>query len=211
MVGLAGGDGFVPSRSGNRGTGPVRQLSVRGGQNGVDDLLQPLWFQRRTCLEDIDDSLGRRIRASKHPHSFLDFPLSQENHGFVVEGVLGALAELQELQGSVGASSQLIGDPTGAKELVAGVEGQRRIAIFDRLASNQVNLLETRLGPLDAMQSICSGWVWIDLVQRSRVLRVGNLDLRVLELASIVESKVVADREKDRAMLPVLRRTLEEK
>jgi len=81
----------------------------------------------------------------------------------------------------------------------------------ERLESNQVNLLETGLGPLDAMQSIGPGWVWIDLVERSRVLRVGDLDLRVLELASIIESKVVADRDKDRAMLPVLQRTLEEK
>ena len=81
----------------------------------------------------------------------------------------------------------------------------------ERLESNEVNLLQTRLGPLDAMQSIGPGWVWTDLVDRSRMLRVGDLDLRVLELASIIESKVVADREKDRAMLPVLRRTLEEK
>ena len=81
----------------------------------------------------------------------------------------------------------------------------------ERLKDNQVNLLETRLGPLDAMQSIGPGWEWSDLVERSHVLKVAELDLRVLELASIIESKMVADREKDRAMLPVLRRTLQEK
>ncbi len=72
----------------------------------------------------------------------------------------------------------------------------------DRLASNKINLLETSLGP---------DWDWADLVSRSRLLEVGGLDLRVLKLASVIESKELADREKDRAMLPVLRRTLEEK
>lgn len=40
---------------------------------------------------------------------------------------------------------------------------------------------------------------------------VSGLEVRVLDLASIIESKLIADRDKDRAMLPVLRRTLEEK
>lgn len=79
------------------------------------------------------------------------------------------------------------------------------------LQSNKVNLLDTRLGPLDVMQSIGPGWAWSDLVERSHVLKVDDLELRVLGLASIIESKVEADRDKDRAMLPVLRRTLEEK
>jgi len=82
---------------------------------------------------------------------------------------------------------------------------------LDRLRSNKVNLLETRLGPLDVLQSIGSGWEWSDLVSRSHLLRVGDLEVQVLELSSIIESKEQADREKDRAMLPVLRRTLEEK
>ena len=81
---------------------------------------------------------------------------------------------------------------------------------LDRLRSNKVNLLETRLGPLDVMQSIGSGWEWSDLVERSHLLRVGDLEVRVLELPAIIASKELADREKDRAMLPVLRRTLEE-
>ena len=81
----------------------------------------------------------------------------------------------------------------------------------DRPASNKINLLETSLGPLDVMQSVGPDWDWADLVSRSRILEVGSLDLRVLKLASVIESKELADREKDRAMLPVLRRTLEEK
>ncbi len=82
---------------------------------------------------------------------------------------------------------------------------------LDRLLANKINLLETSLGPLDVMQSIGPGWQWSDLVDRSHVLGVGDLSIRVLELSAIIESKQLADREKDRAMLPVLRRTLEEK
>jgi hypothetical protein len=82
---------------------------------------------------------------------------------------------------------------------------------LDRLLANKINLLETSLGPLDVMQSIGPGWQWSDLVDRSHELRVGDLNIRVLELSAIIESKQLANREKDRAMLPVLRRTLEEK
>lgn len=82
---------------------------------------------------------------------------------------------------------------------------------IDRLENNEVNLLETNLGPLDAMQRIGANWSWDDVVERSHVVKVGGLEVRVLDLASIIESKLVADRDKDRAMLPVLRRTLKEK
>jgi len=82
---------------------------------------------------------------------------------------------------------------------------------IDRLENNEVNLLDTNLGPLDAMQRIGANWSWDDVVERSHVVQVVGLEVRVLDLASIIESKLVADRDKDRAMLPVLRRTLKEK
>ncbi|MGB3565406.1 MAG: hypothetical protein WBH75_11830 [Thermoanaerobaculia bacterium] len=82
---------------------------------------------------------------------------------------------------------------------------------LDRLKSNKMNLLETNLGPLDAMQRIGAGWFWAEVVERSHVVQVGDLEVRVLDLASIIESKVAANRDKDRAMLPLLRRTLESK
>jgi hypothetical protein len=43
------------------------------------------------------------------------------------------------------------------------------------------------------------------------LLRVGDFEVRVLGLPSIIESMAVVDREKGRAMLGALRRTLEEK
>ena len=92
-------------------------------------------------------------------------------------------------------------DPTG-REIRPSLE---------RLRSNKINLLDTSLGPLDVMQTIGPGWGWSDLIDRSHRLRVGDLEVRVLDLRSIIESKEIADREKDRAMLPVLRRCLEER
>jgi hypothetical protein len=82
---------------------------------------------------------------------------------------------------------------------------------LERLENNEVNLLDTNLGPLDAMQRIGANWSWDDVLERSHVVQVSGLEVRVLDLASIIESKRIANRDKDRAMLPVLRRTLEEK
>jgi len=82
---------------------------------------------------------------------------------------------------------------------------------LERLKSNDINLLDTSLGPLDAMQRIGPGWSWDEVVERSHTLTVGNLDVQVLDLAFIIESKVATNQDKDRAMLPVLGRTLEEK
>jgi hypothetical protein len=79
----------------------------------------------------------------------------------------------------------------------------------ERLRANRVNLLETRQGLLDAMQEIGAGWSYEDLVSRTRTHTLGELEVRVLDLASVIESKQAAGRDKDMAMLPVLRQTLE--
>ncbi len=82
---------------------------------------------------------------------------------------------------------------------------------IERLEINEVNLLDTNLGPLDVMQRIGANWSWDDVLERSSVVQLRDLEVRVLGLASIIESKLIANRDKDRAMLPVLRRTLEQK
>lgn len=48
-----------------------------------------------------------------------------------------------------------------------------------------------------------------DLLDSSKTLKVGELHLRVLTLSKIIESKELANRDKDRATLPVLRKTLQ--
>lgn len=87
--------------------------------------------------------------------------------------------------------------------------GRRIEPTADRLRSNRINLLQTSIGLLDAMQRIGAGWAYEDLLPRTHVRRVGELQVRVLDLAAVVESKEAAGRPKDVAMLPLLRRTLE--
>lgn len=47
------------------------------------------------------------------------------------------------------------------------------------------------------------------LAGRTHERRVGNLRVRCLDLDAVIESKEQANRDKDRAALPILRRTLE--
>jgi hypothetical protein len=89
--------------------------------------------------------------------------------------------------------------------------GRRIRPTLARLASQRTSLLETRLGPLDVFQRIGPDWSWDEVADRSHRVQVGDLEIRVLRLAAIIESKSGTGRDKDRAMLPVLRRTLEEK
>ncbi len=78
-----------------------------------------------------------------------------------------------------------------------------------RLTENKVNLLETRLGLLDALHEIGNAWTFEDVRERSRALELDGFEVSVLSLASNIESKRAAGREKDHAMLPLLIRTLE--
>ncbi len=59
------------------------------------------------------------------------------------------------------------------------------------------------------MQEIGAGWSYDDLLSRAHIRRVGELEVRVLDLDAVIESKQAAGRDKDAAMLPVLLRTLE--
>lgn len=79
----------------------------------------------------------------------------------------------------------------------------------ERLRTNRVNLLETRLGLLDLLQTIGDGWTFSDLLPDANEHEVGGVAVRVLDLSVVIESKILAGRDKDTAMLPVLRRTLE--
>ncbi len=86
--------------------------------------------------------------------------------------------------------------------------GRLFVPTIERLATFRMNLLRTTLGPFDVIASI-HGAGYEDLLESTRVRQVGELRLRVLELAKVIESKELANRPKDRAMLPVLRKTLE--
>jgi hypothetical protein len=70
------------------------------------------------------------------------------------------------------------------------------------------NLLTT-CGPLDVLGTIGSGLGYEDLLPHSIEMETGVARVRVLDLQTIVALKEQLGGEKDRAVLPVLRRTLE--
>jgi predicted nucleotidyltransferase len=74
----------------------------------------------------------------------------------------------------------------------------------------QLNLL-TRLGPLDVLGSIGQNLGYEDLVSRSTELEIAEgIRIKVLNLETLIAMKEELGGEKDKAVLPVLRRTLAE-
>jgi hypothetical protein len=87
---------------------------------------------------------------------------------------------------------------------------QRRIRpSAERLSSQRLHLLETRLGRLDVMMQLNESMAWTEVAARSHLLEVEGRPVRVLNLDAVIESKELANREKDRLALPVLRQTLQ--
>jgi hypothetical protein len=78
----------------------------------------------------------------------------------------------------------------------------------EKLATLRLHLLLTELGALDVLGSIGNGLTYQDLVGRTILYQLGESHVRVLELAAVIETKEQANRDKDRAALPVLRQTL---
>ncbi len=92
-------------------------------------------------------------------------------------------------------------------------QGSRRIAP-DRshLASPGHLLLMTRFGPLDLLGTIGKNRGYAELLPDTAELEIsGDLKVRLLNLETLIDLKREAAREKDLAVLAILRRTLEEK
>ena len=79
---------------------------------------------------------------------------------------------------------------------------------MEKLQTMRMHLLLTELGALDVLGAIGNGFTYQDLADRTILYELGDAHVRVLELAAVIESKEQANREKDRAVLPVLRQTL---
>ena len=80
------------------------------------------------------------------------------------------------------------------------------------LSSAGHQLLLTRLGPLDLLGSIGNGRTYPDLLIHTVELKAGpSLSIKVLDLETQIAIKEEVGGEKDRAALPILRRTLEER
>lgn len=74
-----------------------------------------------------------------------------------------------------------------------------------------LNLI-TRYGPLDLLGTIGRGLCYQDLLPHSAGMEIGGgTGVRVLDLETLIAIKEELGGEKDRAVLPVLRRTLAEK
>lgn len=80
----------------------------------------------------------------------------------------------------------------------------------ERLASARVHLLNTSYGRVDLMRTVGDDLAYPQLIGRTRELQVAGVDLLVLELEAIIETKEQADRPKDRFQLPFLRQLLAE-
>jgi hypothetical protein len=77
-----------------------------------------------------------------------------------------------------------------------------------KLETMQMHLLLTELGALDVLGVIGGGLTYQDLLSRTVLYELGEQRVRVLELGAVIETKEQANRDKDRAVLPVLRQTL---
>lgn len=81
---------------------------------------------------------------------------------------------------------------------------------LSHLASAGRQLLMTRGGPLDLLGTIIGGRGYQELLPHTVVLDAGDgLRVRVVDLETLIRLKEETGRDKDRAMLPTLRQTLE--
>jgi len=77
-----------------------------------------------------------------------------------------------------------------------------------KIETLRTHLLLTDLGALDVLSAVGNSLTYRDLVGRSVEYELGESRVRVLELAAVIETKEQANRDKDRAVLPVLRQTM---
>jgi hypothetical protein len=80
------------------------------------------------------------------------------------------------------------------------------------LAGPGHHLLMTRAGPLDLLGAVSGGRAYEDLLAHTVEMEItSELRVKVLDLAMLITLKEEMGREKDLAVLPVLRRTLRER
>jgi hypothetical protein len=80
-----------------------------------------------------------------------------------------------------------------------------------RLDSPGHHLLLTKYGSIDVLGTIGVDLSYQDLLAHTVEMRTIDMTLRLLSLDKLIELKEQAGRDKDKAVLPILRRTLEEK
>lgn len=73
------------------------------------------------------------------------------------------------------------------------------------------NLLITKCGPVDLLGTIGKGDTFETLIGNTVAQQLGSFTIRVLDLAALIRVKEETARDKDLAVLAILRRTLQEK
>jgi predicted nucleotidyltransferase len=77
-----------------------------------------------------------------------------------------------------------------------------------KLDTLRIHRLVTDSGPMDVLEQIGKGLTYADLTEKTEIYEVNGLPVRTLRLEMIIRSKEEANRDKDQATLPILRRTL---
>lgn len=97
-------------------------------------------------------------------------------------------------------------------DAVSRVQPERRLrpAASHLAGPGHLNLI-TCYGPLDVLGTIGKALAYDDLFPNSHEIEIGGMRIRVLDLDKLIAVKEELGGEKDRAVLPILRRTLEEK
>jgi predicted nucleotidyltransferase len=86
--------------------------------------------------------------------------------------------------------------------------GRRILPDRAKLDSLRIHRLVTDSGPLDVLEQIGRDLTYADLVEHTEIYEVAGVAIRTLHLEMIIRSKEEANRDKDRATLPILRQTL---
>jgi hypothetical protein len=90
-------------------------------------------------------------------------------------------------------------------------QGDKRLSPGpSHLASPGHQLLMTRFGPLDLLGTIGTDRDYGNLSDHTVELQIGKFRLRVLDLETLIEIKQELGQEKDKAVIPILRRLLKE-
>ncbi|HET9213030.1 MAG TPA: hypothetical protein VFR03_21665 [Thermoanaerobaculia bacterium] len=77
-----------------------------------------------------------------------------------------------------------------------------------KLDTLRIHRLVTDSGPMDVLEQIGKDLTYADLAEKTKIYEVNGLPVRTLRLEMIIRSKEEANRDKDQATLPILRRTL---
>lgn len=100
---------------------------------------------------------------------------------------------------------------TGLDAVIRDPAGRRLRPTEELLSGPGPLLLATRLGPLDCLGTLHDDRGYAELVEHTVRLEDGAIEVRVLDLQTLIEIKAAAGRPKDRIVVPILLALLDER